>query len=96
MVADTALILGIFGSDVKYAQEGFLEFMKQKDDVRYLDDYNETDELGQGKRIWQKLSLEKIEGEIRLRELRERTGLSIRKLSIITGINKDKISRILK
>ncbi len=96
MVADTALILGIFGSDVKYAQEGFLEFMKQKDDVRYLDDYNETDELEQGKRIWQKLSLEKIEGEIRLRELRERTGLSIRKLSIITGINKDKISRILK
>ena len=73
-----------------------LEFMKQKDDVRYLDDYNETDELEQGKRIWQKLSLEKIEGEIRLRELRERTGLSIRKLSIITGINKDKISRILK
>ncbi|MPL86560.1 hypothetical protein SDC9_32542 [bioreactor metagenome] len=70
--------------------------MKQKDDVRYLDDYNETDELEQGKRIWQKLSLEKIEGEIRLRELRERTGLSIRKLSIITGINKDKISRILK
>ena len=96
MVADTALILGIFGSDVKYAQEGFLEFMKQKDDVRYLDDYNETDELEQGKRIWQKLSLEKIEGEIRLRELRERTGLSIRKLSMITGINKDKISRILK
>ena len=70
--------------------------MKQKDDVRYLDDYNETDELEQGKRIWQKLSLEKIEGEIRLRELRERTGLSIRKLSMITGINKDKISRILK
>ena len=64
--------------------------------MRYLDDYNETDELEQGKRIWQKLSLEKIEGEIRLRELRERTGLSIRKLSIITGINKDKISRILK
>ena len=64
--------------------------------MRYLDDYNETDELEQGKRIWQKLSLEKIEGEIRLRELRERTGLSIRKLSMITGINKDKISRILK
>ena len=70
--------------------------MKQKDDARYLDDYNETDELEQGKRVWQKLSLEKIECERRLRELRERTGLSIRKLSIITGINKDKISRILK
>ncbi len=70
--------------------------MKQKDDGRYLDDYNETDELEQGKRVWQKLSLEKIECERRLRELRERTGLSIRKLSIITGINKDKISRILK
>jgi len=96
IVADTALILGMFGSDVKSAQEGFLEFMKQKDDGRYLDDYNETDELEQGKRVWQKLSLEKIECERRLRELRERTGLSIRKLSIITGINKDKISRILK
>ena len=70
--------------------------MKQKDDGRYLDDYNETDELEQGKRVWQKLSLEKIECERRLRELRERTGLSIRKLSMITGINKDKISRILK
>ncbi len=70
--------------------------MKQKDDGRYLDDYNETDELEQGNRVWQKLSLEKIECERRLRELRERTGLSIRKLSIITGINKDKISRILK
>ena len=96
MVADTALILGMFGSDVKSAQEGFSEFMKQKDDGRYLDDYNETDELEQGKRVWQKLSLEKIECERSLRELRERTGLSIRKLSIITGINKDKISRILK
>ena len=96
IVADTALILGMFGSDVKSAQEGFLEFMKQKDDGRYLDYYNETDEFEQGKRIWQKLSLEKIECERSLRELRERTGLSIRKLSIITGINKDKISRILK
>ena len=96
IVADTALILGMFGSDVKSAQEGFLEFMKQKDDGRYLDDYNETDELEQGNRVWQKLSLEKIECERSLRELRERTGLSIRKLSIITGINKDKISRILK
>ena len=96
IVADTALILGMFGSDVKSAQEGFLEFMKQKDDGRYVDDYNETDELEQGNRVWQKLSLEKIECERSLRELRERTGLSIRKLSIITGINKDKISRILK
>ncbi|MDD4321919.1 MAG: hypothetical protein PHH31_10300, partial [Acidaminococcaceae bacterium] len=81
---------------VKSAQEGFLEFMKQKDDVRCLDDYNETDALEQFKGIWQELSLEKIECERRLRELRDRTGLSIRKLSIITGINKDKISRILK
>lgn len=96
MFADTALILGMFGSDVKYAREGFSEFMKQKDDARYLDDYNETDELERGKRIWQKLSLVEIECERGLKELRERTGLSIRKLSIITGINKDKISRILK
>ena len=53
--------------------------MKQKADGRYLDDYNETDELEQGHRVWHKLSLEKIECERSLRELRERTGLSIRK-----------------
>jgi len=59
MVVDTELILSMFGSDAKSAQEGFLEFMKQKDDARYLGDYNETDELEQGKRIWQELSLRK-------------------------------------
>ena len=94
--ADTEIILGMFGSTVKMAQEGFLEFMKKEDNLKILEAYSEEDELEQGRRLWQKLSVRQGDLEKKLRELREITRLSLRNLSIITGINKDKIARLIK
>lgn len=93
---DTKLILGMFGSTVKMAQEGFWEFMKKEDNLKFLEVYNEEDELEQGRRLWQKLSVRQVDPEKNLRELRETTRLSLRKLSTITGINKDKIAGLIK
>lgn len=96
MVTDTELILGMFASNSESAKEGFLELMEQKDDVRILDDYSEEDELELGRKMWEQLSLKKNELDKSLNELRVKTGLSLRKLSVITGINKERISKMIR
>ena len=93
---DTKLILGMFGSKAEKAKEGFLEFMKKEDNLKFLEVYSEEDELEQGRRLWQKLAVRQGNLENNLRELREITSLSLRKLSTITGINKDKIASLIK
>lgn len=93
---DTKLILGMFGSKAEKAKAGFLEFMKQKDQGRFLNDYTEEDELARARKLWQKLLVKEGEREKSLKELKEITGLSLRKLAVITGINKDKIAVLSK
>ena len=104
---DTDTILGIFSTDKEIAQKLFINDMITLPLGSFIDipdDNNIMDEL-MAKELFMKTLLElridlnkcpKSELVNMLKEFKEATNLSLRKMSTITGLSKDKISQLLK
>jgi len=95
-LADTGIILEMFGYERGNVSEEFKNFMVQEDQSDFLDVKNKNDYLRMGKDIWMHLMLSDMAEEDKLQLLKERSNLSLRDLAEITGINKNKIQRALR
>jgi len=103
----TDVILGMFSDNLQRARELYVEFMGKSNDIDFmdLDDDKEADKTEFVKEVLNRMILERglssdilyseIPAEI-LAEYKKATKLSLRKIAEITGINKDKLSRILR
>ncbi len=100
---DKELILGIFSSDAPKAQKHFIEFMTMKSEDKFLDmpqdDVMDEDEA---RTLLKRLLEDRNIGSNNaipkdlIIEFKSLTGLSNRKIAEITGLNKNKITKILK
>ncbi|MDS1030156.1 transposase [Bacillota bacterium LX-D] len=101
-------ILSYFSKDKEKAKEQFKEYMNEKTQEEFLDIQEKQEEIDEGaaKELFKKMLQEKgiiWNDEIKkqlpddlIREFKERTNLSIRRIAVISGLNKDRINKILK
>jgi len=100
---DKKIVLEIFSQDLNSAKKQFMEFMEQESEDNYLDlEFKGNIEEVEAKALLTKMLETKknqnnmcIPDEMII-EFKEITNLSIRKIAQITGLNKNKINRILR
>ncbi|MGE4589039.1 MAG: transposase [Acidaminococcaceae bacterium] len=95
-LADTGMILEMFGCESGNVSEEFKNFMVKEDQSDFLDVKNKNDYLRMGKDIWMHLMVLDMPEKDKVKLLKEKTNLSLRALAEITGINKNKIQRALR
>lgn len=105
---DTNLIMGLFSNDKKVAMKKFEEFMNEKTSEAFLDISEKSEVMEEEAAVElfeQMLMGRKLEvhqgGKVYfpdelIRDFRVKTKLSIRKIAEITGLNKDRVNKILK
>ena len=94
---DTEMILGLFSEDEKEAVKKLREYTNKSYNEPFMDLPEEkSDDEGKEKELYQAMLAESDNIDEIIREFRKRTGLSIRKIAEITGLNKDKINRIIR
>lgn len=105
---DTDVITGLFSNNSKVAIEKFEEFMNESSEESFVD-LNEDMEVMEeefARELFEKLlrgqgleveSSSRVQiSESLIKDFKAKTNLSIRKIAAITGVNKDKINRILR
>jgi len=103
-IIDKNLILGLFSDDMQTAKRLYTEYMNIKSEDNYLDLAETVDLDGdRAKRIMSGIMENKKVNSVGDRlsdeliiELKAVTGLSIREIAAVTGLNKNRICRILK
>ena len=105
---DTEIIFGLFSKDKLTAKRQFITYMNAKTDEEFIDIKEESGEIDEGmtQELFEEILLNHgitRKGnsmvnlpDIIIKEFREKSNLSIRKIAVITGMNKDRINRILK
>jgi len=106
-VIETETILGLFSNNKTTAKKIFKEYMNEKVQDKFIDlmeDVEVMDEktakelfvemLRSGNNLHGNTKVQLSDDFIKL--FKEKTNLSIRKIAAITGINKDRINRMLK
>lgn len=95
---DKELVLGIFSEDENEAKKEFIKFMKMEEEDKFIeiDEKRNQMEEKQAIKLWDEIAAREESLEEQLKYFREKTGLPLRKLAEITGINKDKINRMTK
>lgn len=106
-ILDTDLVLGLFSDDRKTAVKKFEEYMKKEETESFLDlveDEEVMDEVTASE-LFKKMLIERGLNnnedkvhlpDILIKEFKSKTNLPIRKIAAITGINKDKVNKILR
>lgn len=95
-LVDTGMLLEAFGCELRRVSKEFKDFMAQEDQRDFLDVKNKNDYLRLGKNIWMHLMVSDITEEDKVKLLEEKTNLSARNLSVITGMGRTKILCLLK
>ncbi|MDQ2087486.1 transposase [Herbivorax sp. ANBcel31] len=106
-IIDKHLLLGIFSENKNTAIMEYKKFMNQESNESFIDleELQEIMSEKEAKELFLKMLLERgLNAETKgskvpddlLKDFREKTGFSIRKISSITGINKDTVNRALK
>lgn len=95
-LVDTENVLELFGCKRGNVSKEFRSFMVQEDQRDFLDVKKNNDYLRVGKEIWINLLLSDMTEENKVRLLKEKTKLSARELSVLTGIGRTKILYLLK
>ncbi len=107
-IVDIELILGIFSRDEVKAKKQYVRYMNEEAHEKFIDlkeDSLVMDEKA-AKELFEEMLLKSGENwtsgakrdlsEDLIKELKEKTHLSIRKIAVVTGLNKDKVNKILK
>jgi len=107
-IIDTNTVLGLLSNDVVIAQQRFREYMNEEEQEEFIDLVEEDEGAVERKArelitsIQSVQSLADADGNAKkqigdlIKKLREETNLSIRKISEITGLGRDKVHRIIK
>jgi len=106
-VLDTDTILDLFSKDREAAVKGFKEYTNEESEESFFDLKEEVEVMDEeaARQIYEKMLVEQKLGkneekmqpmESLIKELKVKTNLSIRKIAAITGLNKDKVNKILK
>lgn len=105
---DTDIILGLFSEDREEAIKKYEKYMNEECDEIFIDLEEEVEIMDEeaARELFQKMLIdqglenknkEKVQVPDNLvKKLKEKTNLSARKIAVITGLNKDKVSKILK
>ncbi|HHY81981.1 MAG TPA: transposase [Clostridiales bacterium] len=105
---DTDTILGFFSEDKDVAIEKYKEYMNEECDDTYIDLKDDTEIIDEkeARELFLKMLMDKgyesnnsqmaqISNDL-IKEFRQKTHLSVRKIAAITGLSKDKVSKILR
>jgi len=95
-LADTEMVLEMFSCKRGNVSEELKNFMVQEDKIDFLDVNNKSDYLRVGKDIWMHLMMSDMTEKDKVKLLGEKTNLSARNLSVITGMGRTKILHLLK
>lgn len=104
---DIDVVLGLFSEDRKAAVKKFEEYMNEDSAESFLDLMEEEEVMDEeaASELFEKMLREhgiesnKVKMQLPdnlIKEFRSKTNLPIRKIAAITGINKDKVNKILK
>ena len=101
-------ILSLFSEDRQVAVKKYIEYMNEECNEKFIDleDDVELIDEEQARELYKRMLVarqigDKDKGKIQIpdsliKEFKERTNLSLRKIAAITGLNKDKVNKILK
>ena len=105
-VVDTTKILGFFSEEPLAAKRQFDEYINQEGTDLFIDLEEKEEKMDEenAKRLFYEMMNGSRDGkgdntqitEAIIREFREKTKLSIRQIAAITGLNKDKINKMLR
>lgn len=107
-IVDTDEILGLLSNDRKVAVKKFEEYMNEESEETFVDLQEEVDIMDQDlalelfEQMLIEQGIEDINGmkvkppDSLIKELRAKTNLSVRKIAAVSGLNKDKVSKILR
>lgn len=106
-VVDTYMVLGLFSADKVVAKRQFDEYINQECTDKFLDMKEEVSKMDEEDARILFAEMVRMQGEDKRREnaamiedmLKEfsgRTKLSIRQIAAITGLNKDKVNKMLR
>ena len=101
------MILSLFSEDREIALKKYENFMNKESEEAFLDleEEKETVDEDEARNLFEKMLIEHglktneentKRTEVLIKEFRAKTNLSIRKIAIIAGLNKDKVNKILK
>lgn len=105
---DTDIILRLFSEDIETAVKKYTEYMNEECKEKFIDLEEDTELIDeeQARELFNKMLIDRRlkdrnKGNLQIpnsliKEFRENTNLSIRKIAAITGLNKDKVNKILK
>jgi hypothetical protein len=103
-VVDSDMILGTFSEDPAIAKRRFAEYVAQSGNDTFMDIDTKEEKMDEEEakilflrmmEMQRKENSERI-FEAMIREFRDKTNLSIRQIAAITGLNKDKVNRMLR
>jgi REP element-mobilizing transposase RayT len=104
-ILDRNMVLGLFSSRPELAQKAFKEFMNEAGNEIFIEDTEAAMDEEEARIIFEDMLIKKglktngdtetqIPNEI-IKDFKDKTKLSIRKIAAITGINKDKVNKII-
>jgi len=105
---DTETILGLFSENKEVAFKRYKAYMNEESDETFMDLEEKIEAMDEkeAKELFQKMLMDqgienKTDGKVQIsegliKEFRGKTNLSARRIAAITGLNKDKVNRILK
>ena len=104
-ILDTDVVLDLFSMNKATARKLFIEYMNKESEESFMDLPEDVIDEKEAEEIYLTMLKErgldehadnaKIPDEF-IREFKEKTGLSIRKIAVIVNMNKDKVNKILK
>lgn len=107
-ILDSDTIMGLFSESRKIAEKQFEKYMNEEANETFIDLTQEKEFMGEeeSRAFFEKILLERglkynngmktdLPDEL-IKEFKAKTNLSIRKIATITGLNKDKINKIVR
>ncbi len=95
---DKEFILAMFSEDKEEAKKLYMEFMNEESDDAFIDLQEEKQIIDEeeAKLLFEQLSVGQGNSQEIIKEFKQKTNLSIRQIAAITGLNKDKVNKILR
>ncbi|MEN6463357.1 MAG: hypothetical protein ABFC94_18560 [Syntrophomonas sp.] len=93
-----SLLLAMFSEDNEKAKNLYIEYMNKKNNDEFIDLKNEKPIMDEeeAKLLFEQISARQVDNTEVIRELKQKSDLSLRQIAAITGINKDRINKFLK
>lgn len=90
--------MDMFSSGMEKTKRLYVEFMSKESADEFIDLQEEKQFMDEeeAKQLFEQMSTGQDDSKKIIREFKQKTNLSIRRIAAITGLNKDKINKILR